>query len=155
MKPAEEPGMQFPIGKMAIMLAVLQNHPWKEAIERDLKANGYRYTVGRVGAMDLVKVITAIETAAKQNKIIDEVYYREVHALYHAIIEAVQGLCRGTLQFGDILRTVGLTFSIVRGKMADNIELSGEWISVAVYGTIGAPKKGYEHEAIGFGFNHI
>jgi hut operon positive regulator len=24
-----------------------------------------------------------------------------------------------------------------------------------VYGTIGAPKKGFEHDTLGFGFNHI
>ena len=104
--------------------------------------------------MELSKVVAAIETSAKTNKIINAQSYREVHALYHAILEAIQGVSRGTLQLGDILRTVGLTFSIVRGK----IEFSGssdEWISVCVYGTIGAPKKGFEHDTLGFGFNHI
>ncbi|OON42936.1 anti-terminator HutP, partial [Bacillus anthracis] len=31
----------------------------------------------------------------------------------------------------------------------------GEWVAVALYGTIGAPVKGSEHEAIGLGINHI
>ncbi|QJD82996.1 hut operon transcriptional regulator HutP [Cohnella herbarum] len=145
----------FPIGKLSIMLAVLQDHEWRKDVEDELTAKGFRFTIGRVGAMDIIKVVTAIETAAKNNKIIDSESYREIHAVYHAIIEAIQSIGRGVVQFGDILRTVGLTFSIVRGKMDGALEHSGEWIAVCVYGTIGAPKKGFEHEAIGFGFNHI
>lgn len=148
-------GADFPIGKLTILLAVLQEHEWRKTIERQLTADGYRFTIGRVGAMDLIKVVAAIETAAKNNNIIDSDSYREVHAIYHAIIEAIQSVGRGVVQFGDILRTVGLTFSIVRGKMSGAVEHKGEWIGVCVYGTIGAPKKGFEHEAIGFGFNHI
>ncbi len=145
----------LPIGKLSILLAVLQGHSWKEEIEQQLTDQGYRYTIGRVGAMDITKVVVAMETAAKNNRIIDSQSYREVHAMYHAIIEAIQGLGRGVFQFGDILRTVGLTFAIVRGKMEGAVAHEGEWIAVSVYGTIGAPKKGFEHEAIGFGFNHI
>ncbi|WP_127570723.1 hut operon transcriptional regulator HutP [Paenibacillus xylaniclasticus] len=143
------------IGKMAILLATLQDHPWRKTVEQQLRTEGYRYAIGRVGAMDMMKVIAAIETAAKNNEIIDGESYREVHAVYHAIIEALQGVGRGEVQFGNILRTVGLTFSIVRGKFAGTVPHQGDWIAVAIYGTIGAPKKGFEHEAIGFGFNHI
>ena len=35
--------------------------------------------------------------------------------------------------------------------MEININDLGEWISVGIYGTIGAPIKGFEHEAIGLG----
>lgn len=146
---------RFPIGKLAILLAVLQDHPWRASVEQQLTAEGYRFTIGRVGAMDMMKVIAAIETAAKNNHIIDSESYREVHAVYHATIEALQGVGRGEVQFGNILRTVGLTFSIVRGKFVGAYEHQGDWVAVAVYGTIGAPKKGFEHETIGFGFNHI
>lgn len=145
---------QFPMGKLTSMLALLENHKWKDEIIKEMDARGYRYTIGKVGAMDLVKVIAAIETSAKTNKIIDPNSYREVHSLYHAIIEALQGIGRGTVQFGDILRTVGLTFCVVRGKV-DNVGNDDEWISVCIYGTIGAPKKGFEHDALGFGYNHI
>ncbi|KAI7256820.1 hypothetical protein KC345_g10921, partial [Hortaea werneckii] len=88
------------------------------------------------GAMDMIKVIAAIETAAKNNNIIDSNSYREVHSLYHAIIETIQSIGRGIVQFGDILRTVGLTFAIVRGKMSGSVEHEGEWIAVCAYGTI-------------------
>ncbi|MDF2645604.1 MULTISPECIES: hut operon transcriptional regulator HutP [unclassified Paenibacillus] len=145
----------FPIGKLSMLLAVLRDHSWNEDVENELKEKGYRYVVGKVGAMDLNKVIAAIETTAKNNHIINKDIYHEVHALYHAIIEALQGVGRGMVQFGDILRTVGLTFSIVRGKLGESSEQSGEWIAVSIYGTIGAPKKGFEHEAFGYGFNHI
>ncbi|GGA19849.1 hut operon transcriptional regulator HutP [Paenibacillus physcomitrellae] len=145
----------FPIGKLSLLLAVLQEHEWREEVEKQLTEQGYKYTIGRVGAMDMTKVVAAMETAAKNNHIIDSNSYREVHAVYHAIIEAIQALGRGVTQFGEILRTVGLTFAIVRGKMEGAVKHEGEWIAVSVYGTIGAPKKGFEHEAVGFGFNHI
>ncbi|MCJ7806800.1 MAG: transcriptional regulator, partial [Clostridia bacterium] len=29
------------------------------------------------------------------------------------------------------------------------------WLAVVLYGTIGAPIKGYEHETIGLGLNHL
>lgn len=144
------------MGRLTSLLVLLHNTELAEGIEKEINERGYSYTVGKVGAMELSKVVAAIETSAKTNNIINAQSYREVHALYHAILEAIQGVSRGTLQLGDILRTVGLTFSIVRGK----IEFSGsrssdEWISVCVYGTIGAPKKGFEHDTLGFGFNHI
>jgi hut operon positive regulatory protein len=145
----------FPIGKLSILLAVLQEHEWRSEVEKQLTEQGYQFTIGRVGAMDITKVVSAMETAAKNNRIIDSNSYREVHAAYHAIIEAIQSLGRGVTQFGEILRTVGLTFAIVRGKLEGAVKHEGEWIAVSVYGTIGAPKKGFEHEAIGFGFNHI
>jgi hut operon positive regulator len=53
-----------------------------------------------------------------------------------------------------MLRTAGLRFTILRGSPFEN-KAEGEWIAVAVYGTIGAPVRGYEHEAIGLGINHI
>ncbi len=91
--------------------------------------------------MDLKKVISSVETAAKRNQLIDGEMYRETHALYHAIIEAAEGVTRGKLSVGEVMRTVGL--------------FEGEWIAVCFYGTIGAPIKGKEHETLGLGINHI
>lgn len=104
--------------------------------------------------MDMQKVVSAIETAAKRHQIIDEKLYREMHALYHAILEALEGVTRGQVLLGDVMRTVGLRFSVVRGMPYEN-EAEGEWIAVALYGTIGAPIKGLEHETTGLGINHI
>lgn len=145
---------KFSLGRLAALLTLLHGDEGSREITAEMDRRQYRYTVGRVGSMELVKVVAAIETSAKAGAVINAEEYREVHSLYHAILEAVQGVGRGTVQFGEILRTVGLTFSIVRGHVNVRGSVS-EWISVCIYGTIGAPKKGFEHDAMGFGYNHI
>ncbi|AMA74560.1 MULTISPECIES: hut operon transcriptional regulator HutP [Aneurinibacillus] len=144
------------IGKMAMQLALLEEDEFEAedfSLAR-LEKLGYQYCRGKVGSMDAHKVVAAIETAAKKEQIIDGSFYREAHALYHAIIEAMQGVTRGQVQLGTVLRTVGLNFAIVRGCPYDS-EREGEWIAVALYGTIGAPVRGLEHETLGLGINHI
>ncbi|WP_246941375.1 hut operon transcriptional regulator HutP [Bacillus pinisoli] len=139
------------IGKMAILLATLSEE------ELDIFTSSLKhvkYCQGKVGSMNMQKVISAVETAAKRNGLIHESYYRETHALYHAIIEAIEGVTRGRTAIGEMSRTVGLRFAIVRGNPFSD-EGEGEWIAIAFYGTIGAPVKGLEHETIGLGINHI
>jgi hut operon positive regulatory protein len=136
------------IGKNAVMLALLE-----EGEEFNLPKN-WQSCRGKVGSMDSHKVVAAIETAAKKNGIVKTDVYRESHALYHAIMEALHGVTRGQVQLGDVLRTVGLRFSVVRGNPYQN-EQEGDWIAVALYGTIGAPVKGLEHETLGLGINHM
>lgn len=114
----------------------------------------FKVVTGKVGSMDLKKVISSVETAAKRNQLINGDIYRETHALYHAIIEAAEGVTRGKLSVGEVMRTVGLTFSVVRGRPYQEA-VEGEWIAVCFYGTIGAPIKGKEHETLGLGINHI
>ena len=63
--------------------------------------------------MNSQKVVAAMETAAKSNQVIETDVYRETHALYHAIMEALYGVTRGQIQLADVLRTVGLRFAIV------------------------------------------
>ena len=138
------------IGKEALLLLLLG----RERLSDELIRLGWTFCKGKVGSMDGQKIVAAVETAAKNNKIIKSDIYRESHALYHAIIEAMSGVTRGNNQIGTLLRTVGLQFSIVRGNPYVSEE-EGEWIAVALYGTIGAPVKGLEHEAIGLGINHI
>ncbi|QQK79274.1 hut operon transcriptional regulator HutP [Salicibibacter cibi] len=141
----------FRIGRKALLL--LLNEEDKKQHER-LADAGWCYCTGKVGSMEAHKVVAAVETAAKNNQIINKELYREGHALYHAIIEALQGVTRGQVQIGSVLRTVGLSFSVVRGSPYEN-SAEGEWIAVSLYGTIGAPVKGAEHETIGLGINHI
>lgn len=141
------------IGKSALQLVIANSHELEEA-ETRIKETGYIYCTGKTGSMDMQKVVSAIETAAKRQQIIDESLYREMHALYHAILEALEGVTRGQVLLGDVMRTVGLRFSVVRGMPYEN-EKEGEWIAVALYGTIGAPIKGLEHETTGLGINHI
>lgn len=139
------------LGKTASLLVLLSEE--ERTNFPQLTAN-VLYCTGKIGAMSLPKVIAAIETAVKREALIDETLYRETHALYHAILEALQGVTRGNLAVGEVMRTVGLRFAVVRGKLFSDPE-EGEWLTVALYGTIGAPIRGEEHEVIGLGINHI
>ncbi|CAM3167467.1 hut operon transcriptional regulator HutP [Filibacter tadaridae] len=139
------------IGKVAILLATLEE---SETAPFQPLLKGVHYCRGKVGAMNMEKVIAAVETAATRENLITENLYRENHALYHAILEALEGVTRGQFAIGDMKRTVGLRFAVVRGRPYTD-KREGEWIAVAFYGTIGAPVKGLEHEAMGLGVNHI
>jgi hut operon positive regulator len=141
------------IGKKAMLLVLSDQEPDQEysLIQDELH---WRCCLGKVGAMEAHKVVAAIETAAKKNGIINPDMYREIHSLYHAIVEAIEGVTRGQIQLGSVMRTVGLRFSIIRGNPYDSPE-EGDWIAVALYGTIGAPVKGLEHEVVGLGINHL
>jgi hut operon positive regulatory protein len=141
------------IGKNALLLVLSEEEPGfiNNSTSSKFKWN---YSIGKVGSMDSQKIVAAIETTAKKNGIIKQDIYREAHALYHAIIEALEGVTRGQIQLGTVLRTVGLRFSIVRGNPYENDD-EGDWIAVALYGTIGAPVKGLEHEAVGLGICHV
>jgi HutP. len=141
------------IGKNALLLVLLGTDT-DNASNTNLDGLDWKYCVGKVGAMDSQKVVAAVETSAKRNGLIKQDVYRESHALYHAILEALEGVTRGQIQLGDVLRTVGLRFSIIRGNPYESPE-EGEWIAVALYGTIGAPIKGLEHETVGLGISHI
>lgn len=125
-----------------------------ESEKRRLSERGYGIVTGSVGTMNAEKVFAAIETAAKRESLING-SYREEHALYHASLEAFAGVCRGQLSLGSILRTVGLSFSVVKGFRSPQEDKDGIWLAVALYGTIGAPVKGFEHEVIGLGISHL
>lgn len=135
------------IGQLAL-LSVLG-----EAVETT--DSPFRVIVGKVGSMGIEKMVAAIETAAKREGLIDADYYRGEHALYHAILEALHGVCRGQLELGSLLRTAGLKFAVVVGPKAEDQAGEGQWLAVALYGSIGAPRKGFEHEVIGLGINHL
>ncbi|MDQ1002602.1 hut operon positive regulator [Neobacillus niacini] len=141
------------IGQQAIMYAFAEEEE-EASITSELTRKNWLYGKGKVGSMELQKIVAAIETSAKRQRVVNPELYREMHALYHAIIEAMHGVTRGQVELGGMLRTAGLRFAIVRGTPFENVE-EGEWIAVAVYGTIGAPVRGFEHEAIGLGINHI
>ncbi|HWJ03281.1 MAG TPA: HutP family protein [Verrucomicrobiae bacterium] len=140
------------LGRTALLIAMAEA---AEADNLTIKAReqGYGVCTGKVGSMDVQKIIAAVETAAKREAIIDE-SYRSQHALYHAILDALQGMGRGPLELGNILRTVGLRFVIVRGPRTPN-DREGDWLAVGLYGMIGAPIKGHEHEVCGLGINHL
>ena len=135
------------LGRVAL-LSVLADAP-EAVIEH---ASGYRVILGQVGTMDVQKIIAAIETAARREHLIGPEYAEE-HALYHAAIEALYGITRGQMALGTLLRTVGLRFALVRGPRGPGDQTT--WIAVALYGTIGQPVKGMEHEVVGLGIFHV
>jgi hut operon positive regulator len=125
-----------------------------DEVVRIAREKGYQVCKGRVGAMDSAKIFAAVETAAKREGIIKNMY-REEHAIYHSALEAYSAICRGQEGLGSILRTVGLVFSIVRGPRVPGDMKEDEWIAVMMYGYMGAPTKGYEHEVLGLGINPV
>jgi hut operon positive regulator len=135
------------LGRVAL-LSVLADSP-QTVIE---SAPDYQVVLGQVGTMDVQKIIAAIETAARRENLIGPEYAEE-HALYHAAVEALHGITRGQIALGSLLRTVGLRFSLTRGPRHPGDQTT--WIAVALYGTIGQPVKGMEHEVIGLGIFHI
>ena len=141
------------LGQVALRL-VMEDEDTVQHLVDEAAKKGFLSARGKVGSMNMEKVIAAVETTAKRNGLISD-NYREEHALYHAVLEALSGICRGQLALGNVLRTVGLRFTIVKGPKKYGEENEGVWIAVVLYGTIGAPIKGFEHEALGLGINHI
>jgi hut operon positive regulator len=141
------------IGQVAVLTA-LGEEEVRKSLALKARANGYIVCLGRVGSMDSQKVVAAIETAAVREGL-TRPEYPEEHALYHAIIEALQGVLRGNMVLSGLHRTVGLRFSVVRGPRSVSVSSHGEWVAVGLYGTIGAPLKGNEHEVVGLGMSHL
>ena len=142
------------IGRLTISLLISSGEEEKELLK---KANGlgYKICIGKAGTMESSELIAAIETTAKREGIFKAGCYREEHAVYHAALNALRGFCRGEIGIGNFLRTIGVKFVVLRGPIdTTRIDL-GEWVSVGIYGMIGAPIKGFEHEAIGLDINHI
>ncbi|CDG27832.1 MULTISPECIES: hut operon transcriptional regulator HutP [Bacillus amyloliquefaciens group] len=140
------------IGRLSVLLLLHETEENQQI--RRLERDGWKVCLGRVGSMDAHKVVAAIETASKKSGVIQSEGYRESHALYHATMEALHGVTRGEMLLGSLLRTVGLKFAVLRGNPYES-EAEGDWIAVSLYGTIGAPIKGLEHETFGVGINHI
>ncbi|MCM3157343.1 hut operon transcriptional regulator HutP [Bacillus subtilis] len=140
------------IGRLSVLL--LLNEAEESTQVEELERDGWKVCLGKVGSMDAHKVVAAIETASKKSGVIQSEGYRESHALYHATMEALHGVTRGEMLLGSLLRTVGLRFAVLRGNPYES-EAEGDWIAVSLYGTIGAPIKGLEHETFGVGINHI
>jgi hut operon positive regulator len=146
-------GNTISLGRAAVFLVMFSGDE-EEALMKRGQECGYKMCKGKVGSMDSAKIFSAIETAARREGLIDK-RYREEHALYHSVLEAYSGMCRGQDGLGSILRSAGLLFSIVRGYKVLGGEEDGEWIAVALYGNMGAPIRGFEHEVLGLGMNPI
>jgi len=142
------------IGYLTISLLIASGEEEKELLKKTSNL-GYKVCMGKAGTMESSELIAAIETAAKREEILRAGYYKEEHALYHASLNALRGFCRGEIGIGNFLRTIGVKFVVLRGPMDTTNSNLGEWVSVGIYGMVGAPIKGFEHEAIGLEINNI
>lgn len=142
------------IGRAAVLVTLAIGTPFEEAFTRAATAGGLQLVKGRVGSMELAKVVAAIETTAHRGGLFPD-EYRSEHALYHATIEALHGVCRGQLTLGSLLRTAGLVFTVARGHQSGQSGNGLDWVAVCLYGSIGSPRVGWEHETIGLGINHL
>ena len=142
------------IGKLTILLLISSEQEEKELFKK-ISNLGYKVCLGKAGTMDSKELIAAIETTAKREGIFSAGCYRDEHVVYHTILSALKGLCRGEIGIGNFLRTVGVKFVVLRGPIDTSQSDLGEWVSVGIYGMIGAPIKGFEHEAIGLEINNI
>lgn len=141
------------IGKIAISISISDEDNKLDLINK-FSNKGYVILTGQVGSMDSKNIIAAIETAAMRKDFIRE-NYREEHALYHATMEAFTGYCRGHVELGEVLRSTGLVYTLVRGNLIGGDKSSGDWLAVVLYGEIGSPRQGFEHEAIGMGVQPV
>lgn len=142
------------LAQTAIIYAFASEPEEEKEILLQARKSGYLLIKGRVGSMESEKIINAVEVAAQREGLIDPDHYREEHALYHAALEALTGVGRGLVSLRGINRTTGLTFVVARGPRHRDAD-DGEWLAVVFYGTIGAPRKGFEHETLGLGINHV
>ena len=142
------------IGKLTILLLISSEEEEKELLKK-VNNLGYKICIGKAGTMDSKEIIAAIETTAKREGIFPASSYREEHAVYHTALSALKGLCRGEIGIGNYLRTIGVKFVVLRGPLDTARSDLGEWISVGIYGMVGAPIRGFEHEAIGLDINTI
>ncbi len=138
------------IGKVALRI-LLDGDSWQPS---NTCRRHFSFVTGHVGSMNVEKIIAAIETASRREGVVSK-EYPEDHALWHAIFEALHGVGRGQLALGTILRTAGLRFSVVRGPRFVGDPTQGQWLAVALYGQIGGPIKGNEHECVGLGISHL
>ena len=155
---AEKPELQNlgfdDVGKAALLAALSAGTPFEKSFDAEVAAAGWVLIRGRVGSMEPGKVVAAVETAARREGLLGDEYWYE-HALYHATIEAMHGICRGPLELGNLHRTAGLVFTVVSSRWNEK-HLGGlHWLAVCLYGNIGAPRVGWEHVAIGLGVNHV
>jgi hut operon positive regulatory protein len=119
------------IGKLTISLLISSGLEEEKNLKK-IKDLGYKVMCRQSWCHENDIIIAAIETAARRELIYrKEISYREEHALYHAIIEALKGLCRGEIG-GDLLKSIGIKFVILRGPLEINRNNLGEWMSVGI-----------------------
>lgn len=114
----------------------------------------YRVGLGRVGTMETQSIYAAVLACAERATVLDA-GVNDAHALYHATRDALDGVLRDAGGLGPTLRTAALLFTIVRGPRLPGLDGERDWIAVAMFGSVGAPRTGWEHDAVGLGIANL
>lgn len=131
------------IGRAALTLAMTENRQEEEQVKELLIANGYKAVATEVSGPLIEfkqKIIKNAVTAAIQtNVLVNDA--KSLHALVHAVSEALQGIL--------ISHLANPSIKVKLGIISD-----GNWIAVGIFG-VAALSVFTNHERAGLGIMHL
>ena len=145
---AKEKGQPLSIGLLGNAAELVLSVDAEQEVKR-LNQADWQACMGKVGSMEAHKVVAAVETAAKKNGLIKTGIYRESHALYHAIMEALQGVTRGQVQLGSVHRTVGINQQyahVAENARLDRMNILKHLEDISVEHDVSSWKREYEQK---------
>lgn len=131
------------VGRAALLLSCTTDKQSEEKLKTCLNAEGWKAVATEVGgiASDLPQKITRALVGAALNAGVVDKKPREMHALMHAALEAINGF----ISLGTLEASIGAKLAIVRN--------SG-WIAVSMVGDTAYHAVAH-HERCGLGVMHI
>lgn len=131
------------VGRAALLLAATSTSPDEDKLKAQLAAINWKSVATEVGGLigDLPQKLTRALVGASLNAGVIEKDRREMHALMHAAVEAMDGFIAKTM----LEASVGAKIGIVRNS---------KWIAVAVMGDTAYHAVAH-HERCGLGVMHI
>ncbi len=134
---------QSQVGRAALLLSCTTDKHSEESLKSSLNAEGWRAVATEVGgvASDLPQKITRALVGAALNAGVVDKKPREMHALMHAALEAINGF----IALGTLEASIGAKLAIVR---------NANWIAVSMVGDTAYHAVAH-HERCGLGVMHI
>ncbi len=131
------------VGRAALLLSCTTDKQTEEELKTKLSTEGWRAVATEVGgvASDLPQKITRALVGAALNAGVVEKKPREMHALMHAALEAINGF----ISLGTLEASIGAKLAIVRNS---------SWIAVSMVGDTAYHAVAH-HERCGLGVMHI
>jgi len=131
------------VGRAALLLSCTTDKQSEEDLKSALNAEGWKAVATEVGgiASDLPQKITRALVGAALNAGVVDKRPREMHALMHAALEAINGF----ISLGTLEASIGAKLAIVRNS---------NWIAVSMVGDTAYHAVAH-HERCGLGVMHI
>lgn len=131
------------VGRAALLLSCTTDKQSEEELKLALNAEGWKSVATEVGgiASDLPQKITRALVGAALNAGVVDKKPREMHALMHAALEAINGF----ISLGTLEASIGAKLAIVRNT---------NWIAVSMVGDTAYHAVAH-HERCGLGVMHI